>query len=79
MTVRFTLHNDDYLTVICAYAPTLNANNSVKENFYTALDQVIVHTPNRDHLLILIDFNARVGSNHEIWTPIGHNGIEKIN
>lgn len=68
MTARFALHSDDYFTVVCVYAPTLNANESVKENFCIVFDQVIVG-----------DFNDRVGSGYETWSPIGHNRIGKIN
>ena len=64
---------------VFAHALTLDANDTVKETFYAELDQVIINTPNKDRLLILGDVNARVGSNHETWTPIGHNGIGKIN
>ena len=79
MTARLAIQNDDHITIICAYAPTLDANDTVKETFYATLDQVITNTPNKDRLLILGDFNARVGTDHVTWTPIGHNGIGKIN
>lgn len=67
------------ITVVCAYAPTLDANDIVKENVYAALDQVIVNTPNGAHLLILGNGYACVGSEHEMWTPVGYNRIGKIN
>ena len=43
MTARLALQNDDHLTLVCAYAPTLDANDTVKENFYAALDKVIAN------------------------------------
>ena len=79
MTARLALQNDDHLTLVCAYAPTLDANDTVKETFYAALDKVLANTPKRDRLLILGNSNARVGPDHETWSPIGHNGIGKIN
>ena len=63
---------------VCAYAPTLDANDTMKETFYAELDQVITNTSNKGRLLILADFSAYVGSNYETWTPIGYKGIGKI-
>ncbi|MES9976207.1 MAG: reverse transcriptase domain-containing protein [Candidatus Thiodiazotropha sp.] len=49
------------ITVISVYAPTLSADNSVKEEYYEALQQVVSGVPNRDILIIAGDWNARTG------------------
>ena len=53
-----------YLTIISAYAPTLTSLDDAKEQFYEQFDQVIRSTPPRDKLVIIGDFNARVGRDY---------------
>ena len=55
-------HSDFYMTIISVYAPTSKASPSVKSNFYSQLQSVIHDVDSRDLLLLLGDFNARVGS-----------------
>lgn len=51
-------------TVISAYAPTLDAQDEVKETFYADLDKTLSKIPKEDKIILLGDFNARVGRNH---------------
>ena len=52
----------------------------VKEKFYEDLDTLVRSVPRQDKLLVLGDFNARVGSDYKNWTGIiGTNGIGKCN
>ncbi|PFX28925.1 Craniofacial development protein 2 [Stylophora pistillata] len=67
MTLRIGLERNQNATVISAYAPTLDAEEEVREAFYADLDELISATPNQDKLIILGDFNARVGRDHNIW------------
>ena len=46
----------------------------VKEDFYDALDKLITATPAKDKLVILGDFNARIGKDAESWPAIDRNG-----
>jgi exonuclease III len=79
MTLRLSLENNLNLTVISAYAPTLNAEEEIK-GFYDDLDKLISTTPNKDKLIILGDFNARVGKDHNVWRGvIGKDGVGKVN
>lgn len=69
-----------YVTMISAYAPTMTHTDETKEQFYEELDRVIQATPHSDKLLILGDFNARVGKDHSSWERIvGHHGVGKEN
>ena len=79
MTLRLKLAKNRFITIISAYAPTLQSDDHVKERFYEQLDQIITVTPASDRLLILGDFNARVGCDHTVWTPLGKNGVGKEN
>ena len=80
MTLRIQLDKNQHATIISAYAPTLDSDDEVKEIFYSELDQLISSTPNEDKLILLGDFNARVGQEHIVWGDvIGKNGMGKAN
>eukprot|EP00117_Sycon_ciliatum_P039014 scpid35652/ scgid3339/ Craniofacial development protein 2; p97 bucentaur protein len=57
--------NDLYVTVVSAYAPTSKATAPVKDHFFTDLQRVVDGVPASDVLLLLGDFNARVGSSND--------------
>ncbi|KAJ4934986.1 hypothetical protein JOQ06_007765 [Pogonophryne albipinna] len=67
MTIRLMLASSQMATVISAYAPTLDAQDEVKEAFYANLDKTLSEVPKEDKLILLGDFNARVGRNHHLW------------
>ncbi|XP_029648939.1 craniofacial development protein 2-like [Octopus sinensis] len=51
-----------------------------KGNFYSALHRLLNNTPANDKVLILGDFNARVGRNSEAWKGVlGRHGIGSCN
>ena len=49
------------LTVIACYAPTKDAEEEIKDEFYDQLEKEIRTTPRRDVLMVVGDLNARVG------------------
>ncbi|CAB3987233.1 Hypothetical predicted protein, partial [Paramuricea clavata] len=52
----------------------------VKEKFYADLDNILRKTPKEDKLILLGDFNARVGGNSTSWSrTIGKYGVWKLN
>ena len=54
--------SDLFITVVNAYAPTNKAPVTVKENFFQDLQTTLDKRQKNDLLLLLGDFNARVGS-----------------
>ena len=50
------------ITVIQAYAPTSNAEEAEIEWFYDDLQDLLELTPHKDVLVIIGDWNAKVGS-----------------
>ena len=50
------------ITVIQAYAPTSNADETEVEQFYEDLQDLLELTPKRDVLFIIGDWNAKVRS-----------------
>ena len=50
------------ITVIQVYAPTSNAREAEVEEFYEDLQDLLEPTPKKDVLVIIGDWNAKVGS-----------------
>ena len=74
-----------YLTVLSIYAPT-NPSNSTSEAaipseaFYDQLQSTLSSVPSSDMLVIMGDFNARVGSDCSSWSSFtGPHGIGEHN
>ena len=65
MTLRLPLSGNKHATIVSAYAPTMTNPDEVKDKFYDDLDNVISATPRTDKLILLGDFNARVGTDHQ--------------
>ena len=71
------------ITVIQVYAPTSNAEETEVEWFYEDLQDLLEHTPKKDVLFIIADWNEKVGSQEtpgvtgkfglEIWNEAGKN------
>ena len=80
MTLRVPLSKSRFMTIICAYAPTLTSDDHSKDCFYQALHSVLRSTPRSDKLLLMGDFNARVGADYSVWGDIiGRHGVGTVN
>lgn len=80
MTHRLQLTFQQYAFIISAYAPTLNAQNEVKEAFYQCLENTLAAVPISDKIILLGSFNARVGKDYQLWDGVlGRNGVGKCN
>ena len=80
ITVQLPLPKKRYATLISAYASTMTSPDSVKEKFYKDLQAAIASVPKADKLVILGDFNARVGTDYTSWEGVlGKNGVGKCN
>jgi len=80
MSLRLKTSNNQYVTLISAYAPTMTNPDELKESFYEELRGLLHSVPYHDKLLLLGDFNARVGNDHHIWPGVlGCHGIGSMN
>ena len=81
MTMKLPLMaGKKYLTIISAYAPTMTNPDEVKAKFYEELHTVIADVPKADKLILLGDFNARVGKDNVAWEGVlGHHGVGHCN
>ena len=79
MSMRLPLKNG-HATMLSVYSPTLQADPTEKEKFYTDLRDLVRSIPADDKIIILGDFNARVGQDAEAWGGVlGKHGIGKRN
>ena len=80
MTLHLPLAKGRYMTVLSAYAPTLISDEATKDSFYDCLRATLQAVPHNDRLVLLGDFNARVGTNHNVWAGVvGRHGLGNAN
>ena len=80
MKLRLPLSHKRHATIISAYAPTLTSTKETIEQFYANLSTVLNSVPASDKLILLGDFNARVGCDHNQWEGVlSKNGTGKMN
>ena len=80
MTLRIPLPKSSGLFIISAYAPTMTNSEEIKDRFYENLRKILLKVSPKDSILLLGDFNARVGSDSKIWpNVIGNHLRGKIN
>ncbi|CAE1294276.1 unnamed protein product [Acanthosepion pharaonis] len=66
LTIRLNT-NAGPVTFVRVYAPTLSATPDIKDEFYDKLATTISIIPSKDQLVLLGDFNAKVGADHDSW------------
>ena len=80
ITARIHLERQQFVSVVSVYAPTLTSPDEAQIAFYEDLDHTLREIPMADFLILMGDFNARVGRESEIWQgSIGRHGIGKMN
>ena len=79
LTLRLST-TDGYVTLISVYAPTQCSTSEAKDAFYECLSAVVNGINSSDQLILLGDFNARVGSDRDSWPScLGYFGVGKTN
>ncbi|KAI8740129.1 craniofacial development protein 2, partial [Biomphalaria glabrata] len=71
MTLKLPLQNGKkHISIVSCYAPTMTNPDDVIAKFYEELNSTLHDIPKTEKVLILGDFNARVGSDHHIWKGV---------
>ena len=78
MTMTAHIQPGKSVTFISVYAPTMQRPDDEKEAFYEELCRIISKTKGK--LIVMGDFNARVGKEHEVWPGVlVRHGVGKMN
>nr|VZI50603.1 unnamed protein product [Spirometra erinaceieuropaei] len=64
MSLRLPLWGGKFATIISAYAPTMTNPDAVRDKFYEDLHALLATVSKADKLIVLGDFNTRVGTDH---------------
>ncbi|BHF80543.1 hypothetical protein SprV_0702367100 [Sparganum proliferum] len=77
MSLRLPLRRGGkFATIISVYAPPMTSSDAAKDKFYEDLHALLATVPKADKLIVLGDFNARVGTDHTAWRGVlGPHGI----
>nr|VZI49442.1 unnamed protein product [Spirometra erinaceieuropaei] len=82
MSLRLPLRGGGkFDTIISAYAPPMSSPDAAaKGKFYAELHALLATVPKADKLIVLGDFNARVGTDHTAWKGVlGPHGLRGSN
>nr|VZH96759.1 unnamed protein product [Spirometra erinaceieuropaei] len=81
MSLRLPLRRGGkFATIISAYAPPMSSPDAVKDKFYEDLHALLATVSKADKLIVLGDFNARVGTDHTVWRGVlGPHGLRGSN
>ncbi|BHF76059.1 hypothetical protein SprV_0501915700 [Sparganum proliferum] len=80
MSLRLPLWGGKFATIISAYAPPMTSSDAAKDKFYGDLYALLATVSKADKLVVLGDFNARVGTDHTAWRGVlGPHGLRGSN
>ena len=80
MTLQLPLAKNRFATFVSVYSPTLDSSDDVNDRCYDMLYSTLQRILLNDKIILLGDFIAKVGRNHDIWHGvIGHHGVGNIN
>nr|VZI31776.1 unnamed protein product [Spirometra erinaceieuropaei] len=81
MSLRLPLRRGGkFATIISAYAPPMTCSDAVTDKFYEDLNALLATVSKADKLIVLGDFNARVGTDHTAWRGVlGPHGLRGSN
>lgn len=65
------------ITLVQCYVPTVVSEEDIKYSLYAQLNETIASSPKRDITIVMVDFNAKVGTSNEDLKPTESIGYEK--
>ncbi|XP_072033444.1 craniofacial development protein 2-like [Amphiura filiformis] len=79
LTPKFKM-KEGILNIINVYAPTTTHSDAESDEFYDGLQHHLQKVNKREKLILMGNFNAKIGSDSKDWTPaMGKYDIGKIN
>ena len=68
--LRLQLKHDRHCTIISIYTPTMTNSPENIDGLYDQLNQMLGGIPGSDKIILLGDFNARVGNDYSTWKNV---------
>ena len=75
MNVRIPLSCARYLSILSVYTPIPPDTKDTLSSFYSAIHAAVTVIRKEEKLILLGEFNARVGRQHEMWDALGLYGV----
>ena len=80
MTLRLILAKNRIGTFVSVYSPTVDSSDYLNDRFYVTLHSTLRRISQDDKIILLGDFNANVGRNHDIFHGvIGQHCVGNMN
>ncbi|BHF60537.1 hypothetical protein SprV_0100350200 [Sparganum proliferum] len=79
MSLRPPLRGSNFaaITITSAYTPPMTDIDEEKTKFYKDLHTLLASAPKADKLVVLGDFNVRVGTDYAAWRGVlGSHGMD---
>ena len=73
VTLRLPLAKNRFTTFVSVYSPTLDSSDDWNDRFYDTLKSTLRRITQDDKNVLLGNFIARVGRNHDIW-----HGVKRV-
>nr|VZI46226.1 unnamed protein product [Spirometra erinaceieuropaei] len=70
MNLHLPLQGGQFATIISVYAPPMTSLDAERNKFYEDLHVLLKSVSKADKLIVLGDFNARVGTDHSAWRGV---------
>ncbi|XP_072043646.1 uncharacterized protein [Amphiura filiformis] len=78
LTAKFKM-KEGILNIINVYAPTTAHSDAESDEFYDGLQHHLQNVNKKEKLILMGDFNAKIGSDSKAWTPaMGKYGIADV-
>ncbi|BHF64144.1 hypothetical protein SprV_0200714300 [Sparganum proliferum] len=80
VSLRLPLRGVDFATIVSVYAPPMTSPGAARNKIYEGLHALLVYVSKAGNLIVLGDFNARVGTGHASWRGVlGPHGLDGLN
>ncbi|BHF80037.1 hypothetical protein SprV_0702316100 [Sparganum proliferum] len=77
---RPPLRGGEFATIVSVYAPPMTSPDEARNKFYEDLYTLLASVPEADKLIVLGDFDVRVGTDHAAWRGVlGPHGLDGSN
>ena len=70
MSLHLPFQDNQFVTIISVYAPTLQSDLNSKETFGRELRSLLLNIDSVEKVLVMGNFNAQVGRDFDVWPGV---------